>query len=251
MAQHVTVKGLVIRETDFGESDRYITVLTEELGKIEVLCRGVRRKKGRLANAVALFCYSEFTLFSGRRYTLNDAEIDTQFWGITGNIEHYALCCYFAELVNLATEEDQKVDDLLPMFLRALYALDRQNRQIQVVKAAFELRLAAALGYLPELNGCAVCGETECDIWSFLLENGALVCKGCRKRVGGTYFDVPQGVLDAMRYIVSCTGKKLFAFAVNGQTAQQLGVICERYLLYHLDIHCKTLDFYHSLFQME
>ena len=34
------------------------------------------------------------------------------------------------------------------------------------------------------------------------------------------------------------------------QTAQQLGTICERYLLYHLDIHCKTLDFYHSLFQL-
>ena len=43
--QHVTVKGLVIRETDFGEADRFITVLTAELGKIEVLCRGIRRKR--------------------------------------------------------------------------------------------------------------------------------------------------------------------------------------------------------------
>ena len=34
--QHVTVKGLVIRETDFGEADRFITVLTAELGKIEI-----------------------------------------------------------------------------------------------------------------------------------------------------------------------------------------------------------------------
>ncbi|MDO4287175.1 MAG: DNA repair protein RecO [Eubacteriales bacterium] len=251
MAQHVTIKGLVIRETDFGEADRYITVLTAELGKIEVLCRGIRRKKGRLANAVGLFCYSEFTLFSGRRYTLNDAEIDTQFWGITGNIEYYALCCYFAELANMAAEADTAVEDLLPMFLRALYALDRQRRQVHIVKAAFELRLAAALGYRPELNGCGACGETESDTWSFLLENGALICGECRKRVGGTYFAVPQGVLDAMRYILSCPGKKLFAFAVNEQTAQQLGMICERYLLYHLDIHCKTLDFYHSLFQME
>ncbi|MGM9676564.1 MAG: DNA repair protein RecO [Butyricicoccus sp.] len=250
MAQHVTVKGLVIRETDFGDNDRYITVLTEELGKIEVLCRGIRRKKGRLAGAVRLFCYSELTLFSGRRYTLSDAELDTTFWRITENIEHYALCCYFAELVNQTTEAEQKVEGLLPLFLRALYALDRQNRQIQVVKAAFELRLAAMMGYLPELNGCGACGETECDSWSFLLENGALMCHDCRKRVGGTYFSVPQGVLDAMRYIVSCPGKKLFAFAVSEQTAQQLGTICERYLLYHLDIHCKTLDFYHSLFQL-
>ena len=248
---HVTVKGLVIRETDFGEADRYITVLTAELGKIEVLCRGIRRKKGRLANAVGLFCYSEFTLFSGRRCTLSDAEIDTQFWGITGNIEQYALCCYFAELVNMAADADSDVSGLLPMFLRALYALDRQKRPVQTVKAAFELRLASELGFSPDLTGCAVCGAAQCEAWSLLLENGALVCSGCRKRVGGTYYDMPQGVLDAMRYILSCDGKRLFAFAVNAQTAEQLGLICERYLLYHLDVHCTTLDFYHSLFQMQ
>ncbi len=247
---HITVKGLVIRQTDFGEADRFITVLTRELGKIEVLCRGIRRKKGRLANAVGMFCYSEFTLFSGRRYTLNDAELDTQFWGITGNIEQYALCCYFAELANMAAETGDGAQIVLPMFLRALYALDRQQRPVQVVKAAFELRLASELGYAPDLTGCAVCGAAESEHWSFLLENGALVCGDCRRRVGGTYFDVPRGVLDAMRYIVSCEGKKLFAFAVNAQTAQQLGTICERYLLYHLDVRCTTLDFYHSLFQI-
>ena len=172
---HIAVKGLVIRETDFGEADRYITVLTAELGKIEVLCRGIRRKKGRLANAVGLFCYSEFTLFSGRKYTLSHAEIDTQFWGITGNIEQYALCCYFAELANIAADADDGVSDLLPMFLRALYALDRQKRSVQIVKAAFELRLASEWGYTPDLTGWAVCGKTACDAWSLLLENGALM----------------------------------------------------------------------------
>ncbi len=248
---HVTVKGLVIRETDFGEADRYITVLTAELGKIEVLCRGIRRKRGRLANAVSLFCYSEFTLYSGRRYTLDDAEPDMQFWGITSDIEQYALCCYFAELAGMAAEADDATPELLPMLLRALYALDRQKRPVQVVKAAFELRLAAELGYTPDLTGCAVCGQAESESWSFLLENGALVCSDCRPRVGGTYFDMPKGVLDAMRYILLCDGKRLYAFSVGGETMRQLGTICERYLLYHLDARCATLDFYHSLFQME
>ena len=106
--QHVAVKGLVIRQTDFGDQDRYITLLTEELGKIEVLCRGIRRKRGRLVTATSLFQYSEFTLFAGRQYQLNDAVIDTAFWsGITGNIEYYALCCYFADLANIAAVEEQ------------------------------------------------------------------------------------------------------------------------------------------------
>lgn len=135
--------------------------------------------------------------------------------------------------------------------LRALYALDRQHRQPQAVKAAFELRLACLLGFQPELNGCGACGETECGNWSFLLENGALICDSCRKRVGGTYFSVSQSVLHALRYIAYCPDKKEFSFAVSEQTAKQLGKICEKYLLYHMDVQCQeTLGFYHSLFDM-
>ena len=37
--EHLTCKGLVIRETDFGDTDRYISVLTEEGRRIEVLCK--------------------------------------------------------------------------------------------------------------------------------------------------------------------------------------------------------------------
>ena len=32
--EHLTVKGLVLRETDFGDSDRYISVLTESGARI-------------------------------------------------------------------------------------------------------------------------------------------------------------------------------------------------------------------------
>lgn len=246
--QHVTVKGLVIRETDFGDADRYITVLTEELGKIEVLCRGIRRRRGSMATAVRLFCYSELTLYvSGRRYTLNDAAPEMSFWSITHDIERYALCCYLAELAGIASESDSP--ELLPMLLRALYALDKQNRPVQIVKPAFEMRLASTLGFTPDLLQCGACGKTEWDDgMSFLIEDGRLLCGNCRSRIGGTYFTVTDGMLAALRHIVFCEGKKLYAFQLNEQTARSLGALCEAYLEYHLEEHCATLDFYHSLF---
>ncbi len=246
---HLTIKGLVIRETDFGEADRYLTVLTAERGKIEVLCRGIRRKKGSLVTAVRLFCYSEFTLYaSGRRYTLNDAEIDMPFWSITADIERYALCCYFAELVSSAAEEDAPSGDLLHMFLRALYAMDKQNRSVKIVKPAFELRLASELGFTPDLLQCGACGTTEfSEGTALMIEEGRLICPSCRKRIGGTYVTMTEGLLLAMQHILFCDGKKLFAFRLNQETADQLGALCEQYLLYHLNEHYSTLDFYHSL----
>ncbi len=52
--QQIKLKCLVIREVDFSEHDRYITVLTEHGRKLEVLCRGVRRKNKAGAAAALL-----------------------------------------------------------------------------------------------------------------------------------------------------------------------------------------------------
>ena len=58
-------------------------VLTEEGRRIEVLCKGVRRRGGRMMNAVRLFCYSELTLYQGRggKYTLQQADLIASLLG--------------------------------------------------------------------------------------------------------------------------------------------------------------------------
>lgn len=92
----------------------------------------------------------------------------------------------------------------------------------------------AWLGFQPELNGCGACGETECGNWSFLLENGALICDSCRKRVGGTYFSVSQSVLHALRYIAYCPGKKEFRSLSVSRPPNSSAKSAEKYLLYHM-----------------
>ena len=151
--EHLTCKGLVIRETDFGDTDRYISVLTEEGRRIEVLCKGVRRRGGRMMNAVRLFCYSELTLYQGRRgkYTLQGADLIASFWGVTGSMETYALCCYLAELVGQMTDTEEDSPAAARLFLYALHALADQGRDRLAVKAAFArffglLSLPGALG---------------------------------------------------------------------------------------------------------
>ncbi len=161
--EHLTHKGLVIRETDFGDNDRYISVLTEEGRRIEVLCKGVRRRGGRMMNAVRLFCYSELTLYQGRggKYTLQQADLIASFWGVTESMETYALCCYLAELTGHMTDTEEDSPAAARLLLYALHALAEQKRDRLTVKAAFELRLMAESGYEPEVSRCSVCGAAR------------------------------------------------------------------------------------------
>lgn len=70
-----TTQALVLREVQYKESDKILTVLTREAGKVTVKARGCRRKGSRMAAACQLLAYSEMTLFEYRdHYTLNEAD---------------------------------------------------------------------------------------------------------------------------------------------------------------------------------
>ena len=59
----ITVKGLVIRTTDVRESDRLITIFTEEMGVISAMAKGARSLKSRQMSSTMQFCYASFVLY--------------------------------------------------------------------------------------------------------------------------------------------------------------------------------------------
>lgn len=82
MAQPIKVKGIVIRQVNYGDYDKMLTVLTEPLGKISVSARGVRSIKSKNRAATELLCYSEFVLTGprGEVYNLSQAECIESFY---------------------------------------------------------------------------------------------------------------------------------------------------------------------------
>ena len=155
----VKLRALGLREVDFGDFDRYLTALTEDGRRIEILCKNARRGKKQNPAARQL-CYSEFILSDrGGRYTLRDADLVHSFFALAGDIEKYALSCYLNELTTALTVPDFDNPALCRLLLYALYALEGGKRDPALVKAAFEWRIMAESGYAPDLTSCGVCGE--------------------------------------------------------------------------------------------
>ena len=244
--QHILVKGLVLREVDFGDNDRYITVLTEEGALIEVFCRGVRAKNARYNGAVRLFCYSEFTLYASReKYKLHEAAEISSFWGLTQDIEGYALGCYFAELILLFCTEP--CPPITTLALYAFHALCRQKQPFPLIKAAFELRLLCECGFMPQLQECGVCGRELPGAALFSVTQGGICCPDCAKKSGGNWLVLPAGTLAAMRHMLDCTPAKLFSFTLGKESAQALARAAEQNMLYYTQKEPDSLKLYQSL----
>ncbi len=237
--------GLVVRQVNYKDNDQILTVLTKEHGLMTLKARGVRSRSSRLKGACQLLAYSEFTVFENRGFhTIDEANAIQMFPELRTDIELLSLASYFAQVAEVLSQEDMPNPELLSLTLNAFYALCRRLCTPELVKAAFELRAACLGGYTPELSGCAVCGDPEPD--RFDVRGGILCCASCSAGEG-LRLPVSPGSLAAMRYLVSCDAKRLFAFRLEGRAMKELCDLTETYLQTQLERGFYTLDFYKSL----
>ncbi len=242
---YLTTRGLVLRTTEYKETDRILTVLSADHGLLTMKARGVRSNRSKLKGACQLLTYAEFTVGEAHGFSsITEATAIEMFPELRTDIVLLSLASYFAQLAEVLSQEDAASPALLPLILNALYALAKLKKPPQLVKAATELRLAALAGYLPELSGCCVCGDPEPD--RFSIADGTLECASCRAS-DGVRMPLSAASLAAMRYIVSCPNKKLFSFALTGAAEKELCDAAESYLLTQLERSFYTLDFYKSL----
>lgn len=243
---HLTIQGLVLRVTQYNDHDALLTLLTRGYGKITAKARGLRRKNSPLIAPCQLLSYGEFTLFEYRgQYTVNEAHSIELFQGLRQDLVKLSLGTYFAQVAEVLSQEDLPNPELQSLLLNCLYALDKLNKPETMVKAVFELRSASITGYTPDLFGCHNCGNQSAD--RFDIAEGHLECAACRGTSTGIRMPVSESVLEAMRYIVYCDPKKLFAFEIGPDSMHQLSSITEAYLTTQLERGFSTLDFYKSL----
>ena len=244
---YLTIQGLVLRVTQYNDTDALLTVLTKSHGKITVKARGLRRKNSNLAAACQLLAYCDFTLFEYKgMYTINEAHSIDLFQGLRSDLRRLSLGTYLAQVAEVISQEDMPTPELLSLLLNCLHSLANTSKDERVVKAVCELRCACIAGYMPELSGCWQCGNSMPEM--FDLSGAHPVCVRCKTLdTGGIRLPVTPGVLAAMRYICNCDGKKIFAFELGDESRKLLSDVAEGYLSTQLERGFSCLDFYKTL----
>lgn len=246
---HIITQGLVLRETMYKESDKILTVLTAEGGKRTVKAQGCRKKGSALAAGSQLLTWSDMTLFEYRDFfTLREASTLQEFRGLRADLEKLALGSYFAEAAEAVAEEGVPQPALLSLILNSLYALDRLDKPLPLVKAAFELRLLCAAGFGPLLDACAACGLPDPEEPRLNLTEGVLHCAACKGEVGeGISMPLDSGSLAAMRFVADSPSKRFLSFSLGGDSLRRFGDAAEAYLMTQLERGFRTLDYYKAL----
>lgn len=239
---HIVTQGIVLREVQYKETDKILTVLAQGQGKVTVKSRGCRRKNSPLAAGSQLLVYSEMTLFDYQgRWTLQEAATLQEFRGVREDLTRLALGSYFAEVCEAVAVEGEDNPELLSLLLNSLYALDTLKKPPELVRAGFDWKCMALAGYAPLLDGCAGCGEEPRDP-RLNLTAGTVSCAAC-----GDGAALTAEMLAALRHIVSGNPKRLFSFQLPPDQLDRFANLASSYLTTQLERAFRTLEFYLSV----
>ncbi len=245
-----TVKGLIIREQTIGESDRLVTLLSDEFGLIKAFVRRAKSFKSQNLSSTSLFVYGEFKIYKGKdAYVIDNALPIEVFFDLRSDIERLSLAQYFAQLTYYLGQEEQPSHEMLRLVLNSLHLLCKSEKSLKLIKAACEMRMLCLGGYMPDILACYRCGAYESEPMFFDVQEGCIYCKDCFRNNALT---APLGVITAIRYICLCEDiSKVFSFKLSDENLDILSDICEKYLLSRVEGRLTTLEFYKSIKQYE
>jgi DNA repair protein RecO (recombination protein O) len=146
----------VLRRRDSGESDRRLTVLTRELGKIDVIAKGARKGGSRLAGSSDPLSVAVFSLAEGKRNQyITQSQPQSSFRGLRTDYDRLHFALAFVELCATVLPYEQPVPEAFDLLLACLTAIERHERPLVALVWA-ELQLLSVAGFLPQFDLSAI-----------------------------------------------------------------------------------------------
>jgi len=183
VASDISTAAFVLRTRPHGESDRLVTVITEEHGKLTGIAKGAKNSRRRFAGTLEPFMQIR-AVFQMRPHSdlvfLQRCELVSPLHAFTTDLARYAAGSYILELADRMVLGRESSVDVYRLVREALEDIDRAGAS-DAVLGAFELRLLAASGYEPSLGTCRSCGRPADGTPTVYLvpERGGFLCRPC------------------------------------------------------------------------
>ncbi len=226
-------RAIIIKNADYREGDKLVTLFSEHEGKMRVIARGTKKPRSSLRACVQPFCHSSLYFSRGKGIDLITQGKLLEFYGDTReDFERSLYALYLMELLDKSLMEGVAIPSLYYCTLEVLSCLNHYGYNPLLIRY-FEMNLLKNLGYSPLLHRCVLCGRKD-DLRLFSLAEGGMLCCACGYQVSGVISLNKEtialaGLLGKSRPI---TLERVRASKI---AQHELEIFLERYLEYHLE----------------
>jgi DNA repair protein RecO (recombination protein O) len=239
-------EALVLRYTDYGESDRILTLFTAKYGLQKGFAKAARKSRKRFGATLEPFTQAIFYWRKGRGefWFLQDAELINLRLGLRNDLQLLALASYGIELVELLLKEGEAYQLIYELLCSFLDYLD-QGGDGSIARLLFELRLIYLLGYMPHLLHCSECLKIfNNELIRFDASRGGSLCLDC---AGASGLAVGLGTIGSLARSLKVTHQQFDGFHFGQKTLDEASQILSQVLQQILSREPKSLKFISQL----
>jgi DNA repair protein RecO (recombination protein O) len=258
----VKTDAIVLRTMRMGETSKLATLFTEHHGKLRVSAKGARRPKSKFAGSleVSWQVHIACPVRDDRDlHNLTDAEIVRARPGLLVDLtrlSYAAAACEIVDKLSLDHEPNRRLYLCLTGVLGGIEEV--ASEQLETLFWYFQLRVAEALGYRPELANCANCGTPlPAEAAWFNPGMGGGVCRDCGRQAADEqdgqgapdYLRTRRISADSLRLLVFLQGLRTYSRdaipVAPPQLRDEVRALLRSFLEYHggTDGRLRSLEF--------
>jgi len=180
-------EALIIKRSDWRESDSRVILYTKKFGKLSLVARGVKKIHSKIAGHIEPMNLVDAMILKGRAFDyLGSAITRDAYLNIKNDLNSLYFVGAALALFDSLVKEESADDDLFDFLI---YWLDTVNLNFspllnkdegELLYNYFALRLLSILGYKPETISCLECHQKIIPGFNYFnLRLGGLVCSTC------------------------------------------------------------------------
>ncbi|MFQ5849057.1 MAG: DNA repair protein RecO [Candidatus Binatia bacterium] len=254
---------IVLRSRPFGESDKIVTFLSKEHGKVTGIAKGAKRSRRRFANTLELFSLVNLC-FQERPHTslvfIHACDWIRVFKDLTTNLQKIAHASYLLEMTDEFTREREENRALFEHLKQGLITIEEKGPSLSFL-TIFEMRLLGLAGYQPVLDRCRRCRKKRAGVgsesqggdfevarsnpeaqWRFSPRDGGILCEACsdfRKES----FPLSQETINALAWLQEQDPVPTLRLNLSLSALKEARFILPHFIQYQINKELKSAPF--------
>lgn len=209
MQDYIEVTGMVLKAVPVLETDKKITLLTKERGKIIAFARGAKKTGSRFMASTEPFAYGKFKLREGKAYNVSEVHIAEYFESFRKDFEGAMYGMYFTDLADYYCRENSDEKEMLKLLYISLKAIEKENIPNELVQYIYEMKTLCVNGEFPGI-----------------IPN----------------HELSDSAKYAIEYVGSAALDKLYTFTVKESVLEELAKECAEYRKKYIGANLKSLS---------
>ncbi len=236
------VEGIIVSETNYGETSKIINVITKEKGLIGIMAKGCKNIKSPLRSVTSKLTYGKFIIYykENKLSTLKEVSVINTFKNLKRDISSISYAAYILELSEGVIKQS-KNDKIFDHLIDSLKKIDEGFDPL-VIMNIIELKYLDYLGVMPILDGCAMCGSNH-GIVTLSSYRGGYVCDNCYTNEKM----VSEKTIKLIRMFHYLDISKISKLDVSPKTKTEINIFLDDYYSRYTGLYLKSKKFIQNL----